>query len=88
MIERRRLHTPADRRSEPPPPPVSPLLLRARDAAAALSISPRALWERTNRGEIPVVRIGVAVRYDPSDLRAWIESHKGKKHSGTRSEGR
>jgi excisionase family DNA binding protein len=53
-------------------------LLRARDAAKYLAISARKLWELTNRGEIPAVRIGRSVRYDPADLRAWIESRKGK----------
>ncbi len=51
-------------------------LLRPRDAARALAISPRLLWSLTNRGEIPVVRIGRAVRYDPHDLRRWIDEQK------------
>ena len=56
--------------------PRVPLLLRAREAAAAIALSPRKLWELTNRGEIPCVRIGRAVRYDRRDLLAWIEHHK------------
>jgi excisionase family DNA binding protein len=54
------------------------LLLKPREAAKALSICNRLLWEVTNRGEIPHVRIGRAVRYDPKDLRAWIEQKKRK----------
>lgn len=54
------------------------LLLKPRDAAAALAISPRTLWALTNRGEIDVVRCGRMVRYAPSDLRAWINSQKGR----------
>jgi excisionase family DNA binding protein len=54
------------------------LLLPARDAAAALSISERSLWSLTKAGEIPAIRIGRAVRYDPADLRAWIEARKAK----------
>ena len=53
------------------------LLLSAREAAAALSIGRRKLWELTNRGEIPCVRIGRAVRYDPRDLLGWIDRQKG-----------
>lgn len=51
---------------------VSPLLLDAHDTARALSISERTLWGLTNRGEVPFVRIGRRVLYDPQALRAWI----------------
>jgi len=54
------------------------LLLRPPEAANALSISPRKLWGLTNRGEIKAVRCGRLVRYDPADLRAWIELKKGR----------
>jgi excisionase family DNA binding protein len=58
---------------------VSParLLLTAAEAAEALAISERNLWGLTDRGEIPVVRLGRCVRYDPADLRAFIEARKG-----------
>lgn len=52
------------------------LLLKPAEAAKALSISTRKLWSMTAGREIPCVRIGKAVRYDPADLRAWIESQK------------
>jgi excisionase family DNA binding protein len=52
------------------------LLVTAREAATALSISERTLWGLTAAGKIPVVRIGRAVRYDPRDLQAWIERNK------------
>ena len=53
-------------------------LLKVKETAAVLSISARKLWELTNRGEIPHVRVGRSVRYDPADLQAWIERHKHK----------
>ncbi len=56
--------------------PQQSLLLRAREAASLMTLSERKLWELTNRGEILSVRIGRAVRYDPADLREWIESNK------------
>ncbi len=56
--------------------PDNPRLLRANEAADTLAISTRKLWELTNRGEIPCVRIGRLVRYDPADLQAWIERKK------------
>jgi hypothetical protein len=58
-----------------------PLLLKPADAAKALKISPRLLfdWTAKNRDDgkgIPCVCIGTAVRYSPDDLRAWIDSQK------------
>ena len=55
---------------------IAPLLLSARDAAAAMSISERLLWTKTNSAEIPCVRIGKRVLYSPADLAAWIEQQK------------
>ena len=55
------------------------LLLKPGDAAEALSISPRKLWAMTNSGEIPCVRFGKSVRYDPADLREWIDQQKGSR---------
>ena len=54
------------------------LLMKAKEAAALLAISTRKLWEITNCGKIPHVRIGRSVRYDPDDLRAWIDRRKRK----------
>lgn len=61
-----------------PDDPQDPFLLRRSEAAAMLSISTRKLWELTNRGEIPCVRIDSAVRYDPRDIEAWIKGKKEK----------
>jgi len=52
------------------------LLLSARDTAAALGVCERTLWERTRTGEIPCVRIGRRVLYEPRDLEAWIAQQK------------
>ena len=54
-----------------------PLLLSAKDAARALAISTRKLWELTNCRDIPSVRIGRRVLCDPRDLQAWIDKQKG-----------
>ena len=58
------------------PPQTVKLLLTSREAAKALAISERKLWELTNCGIIPVVRIGRAVRYDPHDLELFIQAQK------------
>jgi predicted DNA-binding transcriptional regulator AlpA len=53
------------------------LALRPREAAKALGISPRLLWQLTApRGPIPCVRIGIGKRqsvlYPTADLQAWL----------------
>jgi excisionase family DNA binding protein len=53
------------------------LLLTPREAAAALAISERTLWDLTDRGIICAVKIGRAVRYDPADLASFIARQKG-----------
>lgn len=58
-------------------PPIEPMLLTVRQAAQVLSISERTLFSLTKSGEIPAVRFGERnVRYDPADLRRWIETAK------------
>jgi len=49
------------------------LLLTAKQAAAALAISPRKLWSLTNAGEVKAVKIGRVVRYRPEHLREYID---------------
>lgn len=50
------------------------LAVTAREAASALKISPRHLWELTHRGEILHVRNGRRIYYRVCDLEAWLES--------------
>ena len=64
---------------------VESLALRPREAAKALSISPRHLWQLTHDGKIPCVRVGTGKRrvvlYPVSELQAWLsrqaEAEKG-----------
>jgi excisionase family DNA binding protein len=48
------------------------LALRPRDAAKALGISPRLLWQLTKDGVIPSVKAGRTVLYPTSELQAWL----------------
>jgi excisionase family DNA binding protein len=52
------------------------LALRPREAAKALAISPRLLWQLTKDGEIPCVRVGSgrrrSVLYPVAQLQAWL----------------
>ena len=53
-----------------------PGLLTSDEAAQFLAVSPRTLWSLTKNGSVSRVRIGKLVRYDPRDLRAFIDNHK------------
>lgn len=55
-----------------PPDNVAPLALRPKQAARALGIGTRKLWEMTNRGLIPCVRFGRAVTYPVAELERWL----------------
>jgi excisionase family DNA binding protein len=65
--------------------PVESLALRPREAAKALGISPRLLWQLTHDGVIPCVRVGSGKRrtvlYPTATLQGWlsrqVESAKG-----------
>jgi Helix-turn-helix domain len=48
------------------------LALRSKDAAMALGISERLLWDKTNSGEIPHCRIGGAKVYPVETLSAYL----------------
>ena len=54
----------------------APHLLKRREAAKRLAISERKLDELAASGEIRRVKIGTAVRFEPQDLQAYIESKK------------
>jgi excisionase family DNA binding protein len=49
-------------------------LLRPREAAKMMTVSERTLWKLVTSCEIPCVRIGRSVRYDPIAPRRWIDN--------------
>lgn len=51
-----------------------PLLVDARGACALLCMGERRLWELSNCGAIPSLKIGKSRRYCPDELRAWIRA--------------
>lgn len=48
------------------------LAMRPREAAKALGISERLLWEWTNQGIVPHVRMGKRIVYPVDSLRNWL----------------
>jgi excisionase family DNA binding protein len=64
----------------------TPLALRPREAAKALGISPRLLWQLTKDGHIPCVRVGTGKRrtvlYPLADLQAWLSRQAATARGG------
>ena len=58
------------------------LALRPREAAKAMGISERSLWEWTHRGDVPFVRIGRTILYPVDALRDWLNRHAGTAKGG------
>jgi len=59
-------------------PEIPCLAMRARETAAALSISERTLWELTNRNEVPHIRLGKIILYPVDALREWLKTEVAK----------
>jgi excisionase family DNA binding protein len=64
------------------------LALRPREAAKALNISARLLWQLTKDGHIPCVRVGTGKRktvlYPVTVLEAWLASRTEPAKGGDR----
>lgn len=52
------------------------LLVDVPTAARLLSLCEKSVWNLTNQGDLPAVRVGRRVLYDPADLKAWIARTK------------
>ena len=52
---------------------VEVLLLSVAQAAVSLGLGRTKVYELIDRGELPVVRIGRAIRLRPESLRVWVE---------------
>jgi excisionase family DNA binding protein len=51
-------------------------LLTVEQVAAILGVRKSWVYERTRHGEIPCVKLGGLLRFDPKDLPRWVEAHK------------
>ena len=54
------------------------LALSPREAAKALSVCEKTLYTMTKKYNIPVIRLGRAVRYPLDELKKWIERQSKK----------
>lgn len=50
----------------------APMALRPREAARALGVSERWLWEQTKAGEIPSTKVGRVTLYPREMLEEWL----------------
>jgi len=55
---------------------VPPVLYTVPETARALRLSTRSVFRLIQRGELPVVRVGRALRLDPRDLAEFVERQK------------
>ena len=63
--------------------PATPCLaLRPREAAKALGVSERTLWDWTQRGDVPHVRRGRTILYPVDVLRRWLDEQAKMKVEG------
>ena len=51
-------------------------LINAKDVGEMLGYSDKWVYAMAARGEIPCVRLGRGVRFDPEDIKKWFESLK------------
>jgi excisionase family DNA binding protein len=52
-----------------------PILLRVDEVAGMLGLGRSKVYDMTNVGELPVVKLGSPVRVPKQELRKWIERH-------------
>lgn len=67
-----------------PDPSVPRLALRPKDAALALGLSPRKLWELTASKQIPHIRLGKAILYSVAALETWLAQQADAQGQGVR----
>ena len=53
-----------------------PMLLRIPEVAAELRLGRSSVYQLIQAGELPVVRIGRAVRVSRADLEAWVDERR------------
>lgn len=53
-------------------------LLTIKEVAERLAVSEPTIYRLINRGELPTVKIGRALRFDEADIEAYIRKAKGE----------
>jgi hypothetical protein len=55
---------------------IDPILISARQAARALAMCEKRIVTMTKAGDLPCIRNGRRILYDPDDLKAWVQRNK------------
>jgi excisionase family DNA binding protein len=58
------------------PSALSRSLLDTEAVAAALCVTPRHIQRLVSERRIPHIKVGRFVRFDPDELKSWLETHK------------
>lgn len=61
-------------------------LVRAREVAKSLDVSERQVLRLAAEGDLPHVRVGRSVRFDPAAVEAWLREHSNGNGSVDRDE--
>ena len=54
-----------------------PRLLTVRELAAFLGLHQKTIYDWSSRGELPCLRLGNRLRFDPNDVLRWLSARKG-----------
>ncbi len=85
MIAAKESEASSCREQQPANGDVQRLALRPKEAAKALGLGARKLWELTNRGLIPHVRLDKAILYPVEAINKWLsEQSAGMMTKNTR----
>lgn len=57
-------------------------LLTVAEVARYVGLAQGTIYNKVNRGEIPYVKLGRAVRFRRSEIDAWIENQRPKADGG------
>ena len=57
-------------------PPAAAALWDVKDIARVLKASVSWVYKAVERGDLPYIRIGAMVRFDPAAVRSWLEARK------------
>lgn len=67
---------PAGRQDHESLAPTTGGLQNTAEASRFLGVSQRKLWSLYTGGDLPFVRIGKSIRFDPADLRDFVLRHR------------
>jgi len=54
-----------------------PRLLTVRELATFLGLHEKTIYDWTARGELPCLRLGNRLRFEPNDVLRWLSAQKG-----------